>query len=104
MRHTCNFNSGGTTVKWLSVPTCSCEDKKKAEEVKGASERISAVSEELIGCANRVAKEGDETNEQELEDLQDTLESTELLRRDWASQVCDVVRFIYSYLQQSPIS
>lgn len=92
------------TVKWLSVLICSCEDKKKAEEVKGASERISAVSEELIGCANRVAKEGDETNEQELEDLQDTLESTELLRRDWASQVCDVVRFIYSYLQQSPSS
>lgn len=73
---------------------CSCEDKKKAEEVKGASERISAMSKELIGCANRVAKEGDETSEQELEDLQDTLESTELLRRDWASQVSDIVHCI----------
>lgn len=66
----------------------SCEDGKKAGEVKGASERISTVSEELIGCANRVAKEGGETSAQQLEDLQNTLESTELLRRDWASQAC----------------
>lgn len=88
------LNSDRNTVKWLSVLICSCEDKKKAEEVKGASERISAMSKELIGCANRVAKEGDETSEQELEDLQDTLESTELLRRDWASQVSDIVHCI----------
>ena len=64
-----------------------CEDEKKAEEVRGVSERISAVSAELIGCADRVAEEGEETSPQQLEDLQETLESTELLRRDWASQV-----------------
>lgn len=55
--------------------------------MKEASEKISAVSTQLISCANRVAKEGGETGQQELEDLQETLESTELLRRDWASQV-----------------
>ena len=68
-------------------PSLSCEDEKKIGEVKEASERIDAVSLELIGCANRVAKEGEKTGPQELEDLQETLENTELLRRDWASQV-----------------
>ena len=71
-------------------------DDKKAEEVKGASERITATSAELIGCANRVAQEEGETSTQQLEDLQDTLENTELLRRDWASQVGTI---IYSSLQ-----
>ena len=67
----------------------SCEDRKKAEEVRVASERIGAVSVELIGCANRVAEEeeGEETSLRQLEDLHETLETTELLRRDWASQV-----------------
>ena len=68
-----------------------CEDRKKAKEVKTASERISAVSAELISCANRVAEEGggggEEASPRLLEDLHETLESTELLRRDWASQV-----------------
>ena len=70
------------------VLICSCDDEKRAGEVKGASERITAMSAELIGCANRVAQEEEETSAQQLEDLQDTLENTELLRRDWASQVC----------------
>ena len=74
----------------------SCEDRKKAEEVRVASERIGAVSAELIGCANRVAEEeeGEETSPLQLEDLHETLETTELLRRDWASQV-----HIHIYLQ-----
>ena len=55
--------------------------------MKEASERISAVSLELIGCANRVAEEGEEAGPEQLESLQETLENTELLRRDWASQV-----------------
>ena len=61
-----------------------------------ASERIGAVSAELIGCANRVAEEeeGEETSLRQLEDLHETLETTELLRRDWASQVN-----MYFYLQ-----
>ena len=57
--------------------------------MKEASKRITAVSTELIGCAHRVAEEGggEMTDTQQLEDLQETLEDTELLRRDWASQV-----------------
>ena len=67
----------------------SCEDSTKAEEVRRASKRIRAMSAELIGCANRVAEEGEgeEESPQLLEDQHETLESTELLRRDWASQV-----------------
>ena len=55
-----------------------------------ASDRINRVSTELIDCANKVAQVGggdEETTRQQLEALQDTLENTELLRRDWASQV-----------------
>ena len=65
--------------------------------MKKASERISTTSAELITCANRVAEEGgegeggggaEEANPQLLDDLHETLEKTELLRRDWAAQVC----------------
>lgn len=58
--------------------------------VRVASDRINRVSTELIDCANKVAQVGggdEETTRQQLEALQDTLENTELLRRDWASQV-----------------
>ena len=88
----------------LSLFFYSCEDKEKAEKVKKASERISTASAELITCANRVAEEGgeeegggrereegggaEEANPQLLDDLHETLEKTELLRRDWAAQVC----------------
>ena len=70
----------------------SCEDRDRAEKVRRASERISTTSAELISCANRVAQEGGGAEEEEadpqlLDHLHETLESTELLRRDWASQV-----------------
>jgi hypothetical protein len=70
-----------------------CEDRERAEKVGLASERISTTSAELISCANRVAQEGGGAEEEEeadpqlLDHLHETLESTELLRRDWASQV-----------------
>ena len=67
-----------------------CKDEKKCALVRAASDRISRVSAELIECANKVAEIGGQDDgaiKQQLEALQNTLENTELLRRDWTSQV-----------------
>ena len=73
--------------------------------MRRASERISTTSAELISCANRVAQEGGGAEEEEeeadpqlLDHLHETLESTELLRRDWASQVHTYMSYYLSRL------
>ena len=67
--------------------------------MRRASQRISAASVELISCANRVAEEGGGVEEEDnpclLDNLHETLESTELLRRDWASQVIIMLSSIW---------
>ena len=53
----------------------------------------------LIECANKVAEVGgqdDGATKQQLEALQNTLENTELLRRDWTSQVGTLPLFLFS--------
>ena len=59
--------------------------------MNSTASNIVKLSSELIDCANKMARAQEEEEEEEEgegeESQQITMENTELLRRDWASQV-----------------
>lgn len=76
--NTCNLSLPST------IPFSSCSDEEKVEVVCVAADNIRKLSTQLIDCANIVARE---TKEHKGECSPVTQENSELLRRNWSSQV-----------------
>lgn len=65
-----------------------CTDTEKVKVVRVAAGNIVKLSTRLIDCASAVAVDADTSD---AEPSQKNAEDVELLRRDWASQVCTIV-------------
>ena len=71
-----------TLCTWFA--TCSCEDEEKVRVVQVVGRRIEKLSVQLVECAGTVAQAMAKEDGQPDQTVQ---EDTEILRRDWSSQV-----------------